>query len=191
MNGIAGIARRTIGEAMQMLDDLVPEDELARRAERVMCRICDLGFTVATAESCTGGLVAALLTDIEGCSHGFTCGFVTYSDESKSLLLGIDLRLIEMKGAVSEPVAREMAERARDRAGSTIAMSVTGFAGPTGTEGEEGLVHFALARQGAETRHEKREFGRRGRAEIRQLCLGTMLGMLEKAVGIDAPGAAG
>ena len=93
----------------ETLEPALPDD-LDERAERLMRRLCDREWTVATAESCTGGMLAALLTDIEGAGHGFDRGFVTYSKESKTELLGIDPDLLEKNDAVSEPVARAMAE---------------------------------------------------------------------------------
>ena len=101
-----------------------------------MRRLCDKGLTIATAESCTGGMLAALLTDIEGAGRAFDRGFVTYSKGSKTELLGIDPELLERNDAVSETVARAMAEGALKRSEADIAISITGFAGP-GAPGEE------------------------------------------------------
>lgn len=103
--------------------------------------------TLALAESCTGGLVAELLTDVPGSSRAFLGGVVAYSNEAKSALLGVDAALLAAHGAVSEPVARAMAEGARARFGSTFAAAVTGIAGPDGGTPEKpvGLVHFAVA----------------------------------------------
>ena len=131
----------------ETLEPALPDD-LDERAERLMHAVCDRKWTVATAESCTGGMLAALLTDIEGASHGFDRGFVTYSTESKSELLGIDPDLLEKNEAVSEAVARAMAEGALNRSKAKVALGVTGFAGPAGDGCEEGLVHMALARRG-------------------------------------------
>lgn len=103
--------------------------------------------TLALAESCTGGLVAELLTDVPGSSRVFLGGVVAYSNAAKSALLGVDGELLEKHGAVSEQVARAMAEGARARFGSTLAAGVTGIAGPDGGTAEKpvGLVHFAVA----------------------------------------------
>src|SRR6059058_2400045 len=111
-----------------------------------MHRVCDKKLSIATAESCTGGMLAALLTDIQGASHGFDRGFVTYTKESKTQLLGIEPSLLDQNDAVSEVVARAMAEGALKRSSADIAIGVTGFAGPAGPGKEEGLVHFGLAR---------------------------------------------
>lgn len=146
-----------------------------------MHRVCDLKLTVATAESCTGGMLAALLTDIEGASHGFERGFVTYSEQSKAELLGIGPDLVKKNEAVSEAVARAMAEGALSRSRADIALGVTGFAGPAGDH-EQGLVHMALARRGKSTIHGVEHFGAIGRGPVRVKALTAMLNMLEQAL---------
>lgn len=158
------------------------EAPVAERAKKVLGRACDAGLKLATAESCTGGLVAALVTDIEGCSHAFERGFVVYTDAAKHELLGVATDLLETRGAVSREVAIAMAEGALKRSGADIAVSVTGYAGPGGGSGEEGLVHFALARAGAATLHREERFGAIGRDPVRQHCLETVLAMLETVV---------
>ena len=109
------------------------------------------GETVATAESCTGGLVAATLTAIPGSSDVFERGFVTYSNSAKSEMLGVPVWLIERRGAVSEDVARAMAGGALTHSHASLAVSVTGIAGPDGGTDEKpiGLVHFAAGRRDA------------------------------------------
>ena len=166
----------------ETLEPALP-DELDGRAERLMRALCDNGLTVSTAESCTGGMLAALLTDIEGCGHGFDRGFVTYSKAAKTDLLGIDPELLDKNDAVSEPVARAMAEGALERSRADIAVAVTGFAGPADEGCEEGLVHLALARRGADTRHREEHFGAIGRGPVRLKSLGAMLEMLDEAIG--------
>ena len=148
-----------------------------------MRRLCDKGLKVATAESCTGGMLAALLTDIEGAGHGFERGFVTYTKEAKAELLGIPRDLLDNNNAVSEIVARAMAEGALARSQADFAVGVTGFAGPAGEGCEEGLVHFALARRGGETVHREEHFGAIGRGPVRVRSLRSMLKMLEDTVG--------
>ena len=165
----------------ETLEGALPR-ELDERAERLMHQLCDRGWTVATAESCTGGMMAALLTDIQGAGHGFERGFVTYSKESKTALLGIERDLLNRNDAVSEPVARAMAEGALSRSNADIAIAVTGFAGPAGDGCEEGLVHFALASRSGRPQHRVEHFGAIGRGPVRIKALETMLGMLEKAV---------
>jgi nicotinamide-nucleotide amidase len=147
-----------------------------------MQRLCERELKLATAESCTGGLAAALLTDIEGCSHAFDRALVAYTDIAKTELLGVSPALLRAHGAVSRPVALAMADGALARSGADIAVAVTGFAGPTPDAGEEGHVHFALARTGERTRHTERAFGPLGRDRIREACLTTMLGLLEDAL---------
>ena len=147
-----------------------------------MRQLCDGNLTIATAESCTGGMLAALLTDIEGAGHAFERGFVTYTKRSKTELLGLDADLLEQNEAVSEPVARAMAEGALARSSADLALGVTGFAGPAGERCEEGLVHFALARRGQQTVHRVEHFGSAGRGPVRVESLKAMLEMLEEAL---------
>lgn len=165
----------------ETLEDALP-DHLDEQAERLMHRVCDLELTVATAESCTGGMLAALLTDIEGASHGFERGFVTYTEESKAELLGIDPDILEHNEAVSEVVARAMAEGALSRSRADLALGITGFAGPAGRDHEQGLVHVALARRGRPTIHREEHFGAIGRGPVRVKSLKAMLDMLEQAL---------
>jgi len=127
------------------------------------------GLMVATAESCTGGMVAAALTDIPGSSSVVERGFVTYSDAAKAECLGVPTALIGTDGAVSEAVARAMATGALAHSRADLAVSITGIAGPGGGSAEkpEGLVHFACARQGGATTHARVEFGPLGRDRVR------------------------
>jgi nicotinamide-nucleotide amidase len=165
----------------ETLEPALP-DHLDEQAERLMRRICEKQIKLATAESCTGGMLAALLTDIEGCGHGFDRGFVTYSNEAKQDLLGIEPELLKRNDAVSEVVARAMAEGALNRSKAGIAVAVTGFAGPGAPGQEEGRVHVALARRGASTAHREELFGAIGRGAIRVNSLKVMLDMLEQAL---------
>jgi nicotinamide-nucleotide amidase len=166
----------------ETLEPALP-DHVDEQAERLMHRLCDRELTIATAESCTGGMLAALLTDIEGAGHGFERGFVAYTNEAKSELLGIDRDVLDRNEAVSEVVARAMAEGALARSRADIALSVTGFAGPAGPDHEEGLVHMALARRGRDTAHRVEHFGALGRGRVRVKSLKVMLDMLEQALG--------
>ena len=146
---------------------------------RVLARACDLELRLATAESCTGGLVASMLTDVEGCSHAFERGFVVYTDEAKQELLGVDDAVLAGDGAVSKACALAMAEGALARSAADVAVALTGYAGPTGDGGEEGLVHLACARRGHETRHLEAHYGPIGRGPIRLACARDALGMME------------
>jgi nicotinamide-nucleotide amidase len=144
------------------------------------------GLRVATAESCTGGLVAAALTDIAGASDVFERGFVTYSNESKRDMLSVPSPLIERHGAVSAEVARAMALGALDRSLADIAVAVTGVAGPGGGSADKpvGLVHFACARRGGAVDHVERRFGPLTRADIRAASVAQALDMLTEAVAL-------
>ncbi len=126
---------------------LATTDELVRLAAVVGRRLGDLGATVSTAESCTGGLVAHLLTEISGSSAWFVGGAVVYSDVLKQQLVGVPADLIERRGAVSAPVAEAMAAGARARFGTDLALAVTGIAGPTGGTATKpvGLVFLAVS----------------------------------------------
>ena len=126
-------------------------------------------LTVATAESCTGGLIAAALTEIPGASDVVECGFVVYSNRSKAKLLGVKLTTIVRHGAVSEEVARAMAEGALKHSTAQMAVSCTGVAGPGGGTRDKpvGLVHIAAARLDETTLSEECRFGDLGRTEIR------------------------
>lgn len=127
-----------------------------------------MGQTIACAESCTGGLVAAALTDVAGSSAVFLAGYVTYSNAAKMDLLAVTAEDLSAFGAVSEPVAAQMAAGALARAGADLAVSTTGIAGPGGSEFKpEGRVCFGLARKGTPTVTETVDFGALGRAQVR------------------------
>ena len=153
-------------------------DELDARAERLMKRLCAADLKVATAESCTGGLLASLLTDVEGAGHGFDRGFVTYEESAKQQMLGLPVDLTGRNDAVTSAVARAMAEGALQNSQAAIALSVTGFAGPAGSEREEGLVHFACARRGRDTMLREEHFGAIGRGATRLGCLRVSIEMM-------------
>ncbi|KAB0573048.1 CinA family protein [Brucella pituitosa] len=127
------------------------------------------GIMIATAESCTGGLIAGALTDITGSSDVVDRGFVTYSNEAKNEMIGVPLALINSNGAVSKEVAIAMAEGALAHSRAGISIAVTGIAGPGGGSAEKpvGLVHIASARQGFATLHKECRFGEKSREDIR------------------------
>ncbi|MEX2520632.1 MAG: CinA family protein [Paracoccaceae bacterium] len=149
------------------------------RAEATLKALGAKGRMLATVESCTGGLVAAALTEIPGSSTVVERGFVTYSNAAKTELVGVPARLIEAHGAVSPEVARAMAAGGLARSHADIAVSVTGVAGPGGSEFKpEGLVCFhAVRRDGAELAR-RREFGAVGRANVRALAVAEALEMV-------------
>jgi nicotinamide-nucleotide amidase len=162
--------------------------DLARAAARVLdlCRV--RGLTVATAESCTGGLVAAALTEIAGSSDVVDRGFVTYSNAAKQDMLGVPVGILERHGAVSRETAEAMAKGALAHAPADLAVAITGIAGPGGgtTEKPVGLVHFAAAARDGRLIHRERRFGDVGRAEVRLRAVAEALAMLEGLAGGDA-----
>jgi nicotinamide-nucleotide amidase len=138
------------------------------------------GELIATAESCTGGLLAATMIAIPGCSDCFERGFVTYSNVSKSEMLGVPAWLIERHGAVSEDVARAMAGGALTHSRASLAVSITGIAGPDGGSEEKpvGLVHFAAGRRDQPIIHERVLFGNLGRTEVQRRSVAQALKLL-------------
>jgi nicotinamide-nucleotide amidase len=138
---------------------------------------------VAVAESCTGGLLAGAITEVAGSSDIFDRGFVTYSNAAKVEMLGVSEATLAAHGAVSEAVAREMAEGALARSAATLAVSVTGIAGPGGSEWKpEGRVCFGLAVRGRATVTETVEFGALGRANVRAQAVERALDLLLSAL---------
>jgi nicotinamide-nucleotide amidase len=156
---------------------------LTARAAALIARYASLGLKIATAESCTGGLVAGLLTDIPGSSAVLERGFVTYSNEAKRESLGVPAATLEAHGAVSEATARAMARGALDHSRAEVAVSITGVAGPGGGTAEKpvGLVHFACAGPGATMMAIERRFGDLGRSAIRVASVEQALELLEQA----------
>lgn len=157
-------------------------DEVDRAARDVLEAACAKDLRLATAESCTGGMLASLLTDVEGVSSTFERGFVTYSIDAKCELLGLARDFVERCGAVSREVAMAMAEGALAASHADIALSITGFAGPGGPDDEPGLVHFACARLARETAHREKHFGDIGRGPVRIECMRVALEMLGEAI---------
>jgi nicotinamide-nucleotide amidase len=142
------------------------------------------GWRIATAESCTGGLVAGLLTEIAGSSAVVERGYVTYSNEAKIEALGVADDLLRRHGAVSEPVARAMAAGALARSRADVAVAITGIAGPGGGSDAKpvGLVHFGLAGRTGIDRHLERRYGDLGRAAVRERAVADALALLELAL---------
>lgn len=160
-------------------------------AAALVARARAAGACIATAESCTGGLVAAAITEVAGASDVFDRGFVTYSNAAKTAMLGVPAAMIAAHGAVSGPVAAAMAEGALAGSEATLAVAVTGIAGPGASETKpEGRVCFALARAGAPVITATVEFGPLGRAAVRRAAVAHALELLLAALPA-APGAAG
>jgi nicotinamide-nucleotide amidase len=158
----------------ETLSPVLP-NALEEATRRLLDKACERGIAFATAESCTGGMIASLLTDVQGVAHAFDRGFVTYSEESKTEMLGVPAALIAQRGAVSREVAVAMAEGALDRSDANIALAVTGFA----DKGDEpGLVHFACARAGRRTAHREAHFGPIGRGATRIACMRVAIEMM-------------
>lgn len=155
---------------------------LTERAKGLLEIYRKKGLRVATAESCTGGLVAACITEIAGSSDVLDRGFVTYSNEAKMELLGVPAAMLEVHGAVSEEVARAMAEGALAHSRADVAVAITGIAGPGGGSEQKpvGLVFMGVAKKGAPTIIERHVFSG-DRAGVRLASLERALGLLEGA----------
>ncbi len=158
---------------------MFPDDIVALANEVLEAAKAD-GVKIATAESCTAGLVAGALTAISGSADVFERGFATYSNEAKHEMLGVSAQLIEDAGAVSEPVARAMAEGAIRRSNADLAVSITGISGPTGGTPLKtvGLVHFAVAQRDGPTTHRQELFGALGRERVRLACVKVAMNLL-------------
>lgn len=164
---------------------MFPSDLTARAAALIdRCRRNRL--MLATAESCTGGLIAGLVTSVSGSSDVLDCGFVTYSNAAKTRMIGVPAELITRAGAVSEEVARAMAEGAIANSAADVAVAVTGIAGPGGGTATKpvGLVHCAAARRGVPTVHRELRLGDFGRDAVR---LETVRVAVEMAYEIAGP----
>lgn len=142
------------------------------------------GLKIATAESCTGGLIAAAITAVPGASAALERGFVTYSNEAKSEMLGVSASLLERHGAVSREVALAMAEGALAHSRADIAVAVTGIAGPDGGSAEKpvGLVHIAAARRDGARLHEEKRYGDIGRHDVQGRTVADAITLLERLI---------
>ena len=161
---------------------MIFSSELRARAFTLLGELRARNLRLATAESCTGGLIAGLFTEIAGSSDVFERGFVTYSNDAKHELLGIPKNLLDVHGAVSEQVARAIALGALKHSHADIVIAVTGIAGPGGaTETKPiGLVHVAIARKDGAAVHRVFEFGDIGRTEVRLATLDAALTLLSE-----------
>lgn len=146
------------------------DDDIVDAAKKLLDICKRKKLTIATAESCTGGLIAGTLTEVPGVSGMLDRGFVTYSNQAKQEMLGVPEDTLKQYGAVSRETTEAMAKGALGYAPVDLAIAVTGIAGPTGDEGGKpiGLVHFAAASRSGQLEHVEKRFGNRGRAEIRK-----------------------
>ena len=156
------------------------DDRLFEQAQALLILCQSKGLKITTAESCTGGLLAAALTEVPGSSDVFERGLVTYSNEAKQMLLGVSPQTIESHGAVSRECAQAMAAGALSRAPVDLAVSVTGIAGPGGEVAGKpvGLVHFGAASRGGQRLDETRKYGDIGRSQVRHASVAQALAML-------------
>src|SRR5262245_56182531 len=163
--------------------------DLITEADRLLDSFRKRGLKLAAAESCTGGLVCGLLTEIAGSSDVVERGFVSYSNAAKHDLLGVPETMLAAHGADSEPVARAMAEGALAHSGADVAVSVTGIAGPGGGSAEKpvGLVHFGAVRRGGPVLHRECRFGDIGRTGIRLASVREALQLIWRAAGVATP----
>jgi nicotinamide-nucleotide amidase len=146
------------------------DDDIVEGARRLLDICKRKKLFVATAESCTAGLVAGTLTEVPGVSSMLDRGFITYSNESKQEMLGVKAQTLDAYGAVSRETALEMAQGALARSSVDLAVSVTGIAGPDGGSAEKpvGLVHFGAVSRGGQSVHSEQRYGDVGRAQVRK-----------------------
>src|SRR6266852_4593027 len=160
----------------------MPDRELIEQAQSLLDLCRRKKLKIAAAESCTGGLLAATLTEVAGSSDVFERGFVTYSNDAKQVMLGVPPGTLEIYGAVSRETAQAMATGALAHAPVDLAVSVTGIAGPQGAAAGKpvGLVHFAAASRGGQLVHNERKYGDIGRAQVRRASVEQALAMLRE-----------
>lgn len=153
-------------------------------AEMVLADLRQRGLKIVTAESCTGGLIAGVLTECAGSSDVVERGFVTYSNEAKVAMLGVPRRLIETVGVISREVAEAMATGALAQSLADVSVAVTGVAGPGGGSAAKpvGLVHIAAARRGGSVLHEEYRFGSVSRSDIREQSVRSALALVRRLV---------
>jgi nicotinamide-nucleotide amidase len=157
------------------------DDKIVAAAKTLIATCTAKGLRIATAESCTGGLVVGALTEIAGSSAVVVSGFVTYANDAKEAMLGVPTATLAAHGAVSRETAEAMARGALAKSGADLAVAITGIAGPGGGSADKpvGLVHFAAAHGGAVAHHEAR-FGDIGRSEVRRRSVLQALSMLQE-----------
>jgi nicotinamide-nucleotide amidase len=165
------------------------DQPLVKRAAAVMDLAKKRDLSLITAESCTGGLLAAVLSDAPGAAEHLQGGFVVYTEEHKQAALAVPPELLQREGAVSEAVARALAEGALTHSNADVSVAITGVAGPAKDDDDNpvGLVHFAAARRGIGTIHREKRFGDIGRGEVRYRSIVEALGLLEAAMEMKHP----
>jgi nicotinamide-nucleotide amidase len=165
------------------------DEDLVERARALLDLCRSKNLKLAAAESCTGGLLAATLTEIPGSSDVFERGFVTYSNAAKAAMLGVPAPTLERFGAVSRETAEAMATGALDRSPADLAVSITGVAGPGGAVAGKpvGLVHFAAVSRGGRSAYQERKFGDIGRAQVRRVSVLQALAMLHELAAAETP----
>jgi nicotinamide-nucleotide amidase len=163
------------------------DQAIVRRAADVLALAKRANFTIVTAESCTGGLLASVLSEAPGAGERLQGGFVVYTKQHKSIALGVPRDLLQRESAVSEAVARALADGALAHSIADISVSITGVAGPAPDEDGNpvGLAHFAAARRGFATIHVRRDFGDIGRGAIRYGAVMEAMALIERAVMLD------
>jgi nicotinamide-nucleotide amidase len=167
----------------------VPADDMIAAARELLDLCKHKKLTLATAESCTGGLLAATLTEIPGSSQVIDRAFVSYSNAAKQAMLGVPAVTLETYGAVSRETAEAMAKGALAQSPVELAISITGIAGPTGAQPGKpiGLVHFAVASRSGQLLHQERKFGEIGRTQVRNQSVLQALAMLRKIAEMEKP----
>lgn len=169
------------GDYLETLAPAMPAG-LGKLAHDVLRRLCDRNMRIAAAESCTGGLVASVLTDVVGCAHAFERGFIVYTEAAKQALLGVEPDLIAQRGVVSAHVARAMAEGGLRRSEADLCVAVTGYADDAGGTAPAGLAYFALACRDGGMLARRETFGDRGRGHVRIACVRTALEMVRESI---------
>jgi nicotinamide-nucleotide amidase len=164
----------------ETLSSVLPPD-LESEVHRALRTLFDHKLTVATAESCTGGLLASILTDVDGYGRVFERGFVAYTETAKHEMLGVAMATLQTDGAVSEATAVEMAHGALAKSTADIGVAITGFAGPAGPHEIPGLVYIAAVRRGGDITRRRAEFGPVGRGEVRIATLRAAIEILTDA----------
>jgi nicotinamide-nucleotide amidase len=157
---------------------------MSEKVAELVARLTERKCIVAVAESCTGGQLSAAITSVPGSSAIFDRGFITYSNQAKHDMLGVPIQLIEKYGAVSREVAIAMAEGALENSAAAVAVSITGVAGPSGGSDAKpaGLVHFAIAKRNAATRHHVERFGAQQRSLIQSKAVDTALELIRQTL---------